>query len=147
MLYFEDFPVGSKRDLGTFSLTEEEIIAFARAYDPQVFHTDPAAARDSFYGGLIASGWQTCASVMRRMCDGYLLDTASLGSPGVDEIRWLRPVRPGDVLSVAMEVVESRPSASKPDRGIIRSRWTATNQHGEVVLTMLGMGLFGRRPA
>jgi acyl dehydratase len=146
MLYFEDFAVGTVFELGQRTLAEDEVLAFARAYDPQPFHTDPEAAARSIYGGLIASGWQTCAVVMRLMCDAYLLRAASMGSPGVDEVRWLAPVRPGDTISARMEVIEARPSASKPDRGVIRSRWTATNQDGTTVLTMLGMGMFRRRP-
>jgi len=146
MLYFEDFAVGTVFELGNRTLAEDEVLAFARAYDPQPFHTDPEAAARSIYGGLIASGWQTCAVVMRLMCDAYLLRAASMGSPGVDEVRWLAPVRPGDTISARMEVIEARPSASKPDRGVIRSRWTATNQDGTTVLTMLGMGMFRRRP-
>jgi acyl dehydratase len=146
MLYFEDFAVGTVFELGKRTLAEDEVLAFARAYDPQPFHTDPEAAARSIYGGLIASGWQTCAVVMRLMCDAYLLRAASMGSPGVDEVRWLAPVRPGDTISARMEVVEARASASKPDRGVIRSRWTATNQDGTTVLTMLGMGMFRRRP-
>jgi acyl dehydratase len=147
MLYFEDFAVGTVFELGQRTLAEDEVLAFARAYDPQPFHTDPEAAARSIYGGLIASGWQTCAVVMRLMCDAYLLRAASMGSPGVDEVRWLAPVRPGDTISARMEVVEARGSASKPDRGVVRSRWTATNQDGTTVLTMLGMGMFRRRPS
>jgi acyl dehydratase len=147
MLYFEDFAVGTVFELGNRTLAEDEVLAFARAYDPQPFHTDPEAAARSIYGGLIASGWQTCAVVMRLMCDAYLLRAASMGSPGVDEVRWLAPVRPGDTISARMEVVEARGSASKPDRGVVRSRWTATNQDGTTVLTMLGMGMFRRRPS
>ena len=146
-LYFEDFTVGSVRELGSRTLAEDEMLAFARAYDPQPFHTDPAAAAQSIYGGLIASGWQTCAMVMRLMCDDYLLRAASMGSPGVDEVRWLAPVRAGDTISARMEVIEARPSASKPDRGVIRSRWVVTNQTGQTVLTMVGMGMFKRRAA
>lgn len=146
MLYFEDFAVGTVFELGQRTLAEDEVLAFARAYDPQPFHTDPEAAARSIYGGLIASGWQTCAVVMRLMCDAYLLRAASMGSPGVDEVRWLAPVRPGDTISARMEVVEARASASKPDRGVVRSRWTATNQDGTTVLTMVGMGMFRRRP-
>jgi acyl dehydratase len=147
MLYFEDFAVGTVFELGQRTLAEDEVLAFARAYDPQPFHTDPEAAARSIYGGLIASGWQTCAVVMRLMCDAYLLRAASMGSPGVDEVRWLAPVRPGDTISARMEVVEARASASKPDRGVVRSRWTATNQDGTTVLTMVGMGMFRRRPS
>jgi acyl dehydratase len=144
--YFEDFAPGSVRELGKRTVTQSEILDFARQWDPQSFHTDPEAAKDSIYGGLIASGWHTCAMAMRAMCDGYLLQTASLGSPGLDEVRWLAPVRPGDTLTFTMEVVDVRPSASKPDRGLVRCLWAAHNQDGTKVLSMTGYGLFGRRP-
>jgi acyl dehydratase len=145
--YFEDFQVGHTIDAGSRTLTEEEIISFATQFDPQPFHVDKAAAEKSYFGGLIASGWQTCGIMMRLLVDAVLRDAASLGSPGVDEIRWLKPVRPGDTLTVSITTVESRPSASKPDRGIVVNTWQATNQHGEVVATMKGMGMFLRRPA
>jgi acyl dehydratase len=145
--YFEDFKVGNTIELGSRTLTEEEIISFAKEYDPQPFHIDKAAAEKSMFGGIIASGWQTCGIMMRMLVDGYLREAASLGSPGVDEIRWLKPVRPGDTLSVSITTVESRPSSSKPDRGVVVNTWQATNQRGEVVATIKGMGMFLRRPA
>ena len=145
LLYLEDFPPGLVVDLGEISVTAEEIVAFARQFDPQPFHTDPDAAAASMFGGLIASGWHTCALLMRRMCDGYLLRSASLGSPGVDAVRWLRPVRPGDALTATMTVLENRPSQSKPDRGVVRAAYAVTNQRGETVMTMEGMGLFRRK--
>lgn len=146
--YFEDFPVGRVLELGSRSLTEQEIIAFAREYDPQPFHVDEAAASASMFGGIIASGWQTCGVAMRLVCDGLLLDTASLGSPGVDVIRWLKPVRPGDALRMSMHVLEARRSTSKPDRGAVRSRWEMHNQHGELVMTLEGINLITcRNPA
>ncbi|MGD2045571.1 MAG: MaoC family dehydratase [Gemmatimonadota bacterium] len=144
-IYWEDLPSGTVIDLGSYEVTEEEILEFARKYDPQPFHTDPEAAKGSIYGGLIASGWHTCAMSMRMLCDKLLLRAASLGSPGLDQIRWLRPVRPGDTLGGFMEVVESRPSRSKPDRGIIKSRWEVKNQDDEVVLTMEGAAMYRRR--
>jgi len=144
-IYWEDLPSGTVIDLGTYEVTKEEILEFARKYDPQPFHTDEEAAKRSIYGGLIASGWHTCAMSMRMLCDHLLLRAASLGSPGLDQIRWLRPVRPGDTLAGIMEVVDSRPSKSKPDRGLIKSRWEVTNQDGEVVLTMEGHGMYRRR--
>jgi acyl dehydratase len=145
LLYFEDFPPGLVMDLGEVAVSADEIVAFARAFDPQPFHTDPEAAAASPFGGLIASGWHTCALLMRRMCDGYLLRSASLGSPGVDEIRWLRPVRPGDTLRATMTVTGQRPSASKPDRGVVRARYEVTNQDGATVMTMEAMSLFKRK--
>jgi acyl dehydratase len=144
--YFEDFKVGSTIETGSRTLTEEEIISFATEYDPQPFHIDKAAAEKSMYGGIIASGWQTCGIMMRLLVDGVLRDAASLGSPGLDEIRWLKPVRPGDTLRVSITTLESRPSSSKPDRGVVVNAWKAINQHGEVVATMKGMGMFLRRP-
>jgi len=147
MLYFEDFPPGDVRESPARTVTREEILAFAREFDPQPFHTDEAAARQTIYGGLIASGWHTIALYMRMMWDSYLKDTASLGSPGVDEVRWLKPVRPGDTLRARFTVLEAVPSRSKPDRGLVRSLSEVFNQHGEVVMTLRGLGLFGRRPA
>ena len=147
MLYFEDFPPGDVRESPARAVTRDEIVAFARQYDPQPFHLDDEAATRSIYGGLLASGWHTCAIYMRLMWETFLKDTASLGSPGVDEIRWVKPVRPGDTLQVRFTVVEATPSRSKPDRGIVRSLSEVFNQHGEIVMTMRGLGMFGRRPA
>ena len=144
-VFWEDLPVGTVLDLGTRDVSKEEILEFATKYDPQSFHIDEEAAKDSIYGGLIASGWHTCAMVIRLLCDSLLLRAASMGSPGIDELRWLKPVRPGDTLHATMEVIESRASRSKPDRGLIKSRWEVTNQTGEVVMTMEGMGMYRRR--
>jgi len=145
--YFEDFKPGDVIELGSRTISKESILAFAREFDPQPFHTDEEAAKRSIYGGLLASGWHTGSLLMRILNDGLLKDTASLGSPGVDELRWLKPVRPGDVLSARMTVLESIPSRSKPDRGLIRSLMELRNQHDEVVLTVRGLSLLGRRPA
>ena len=146
-LWWEDFPVGETAQLGSHTFTEDEIVAFARQFDPQPFHTDPAAARGSIYGGLIASGWHTCALAMRLMCESYINRTVSMGSPGVDNIRWLKPVRPGDTITFRRTVLEARPSNSRPGAGLIRSHWEALNQNGDVVMTMEGWGMLGRRPA
>ena len=145
--YWEDFKVGDRTVLGTKTLTEDEIIGFAKQFDPQVFHVDKAKAEQSYFGGIIASGWHTCSIAMRLMCDAYLNDSASIGSPGVDNIRWLKPVRPGDTLRVERVFLESRPSSSKPDIGIVKSRWEAFNQHNEMVMSMEGIGMFLRRAA
>lgn len=145
--YFEDFRVGETMPLSSRCVTEEEIIAFARQFDPQPFHADPEAARSSIYGGLIASGWHTCCLVMRLMCDGYLLETASLGSPGMDEIRWLKPVRPGDTIRGEQLTLDAHVSKSKPDRGVVHSAWRIYNQNDELIMTMRGMVLFSRRAA
>ncbi|HEU4369842.1 MAG TPA: MaoC family dehydratase [Methylomirabilota bacterium] len=146
MLYFEDFPPGDVRESPDRTVTREEMLAFARQFDPQPFHTDEAAAAATVYGGLIASGWHTVAVLMRLMWETFLADAASLGSPGVDEVRWLKPVRPGDTLRARFTVVDAVPSRSKPDRGVVRSVSEVFNQHGEVVMTLRGLGLFARRP-
>jgi acyl dehydratase len=145
--YFEDFAPGQVLELGSRTISRESMLAFAREFDPQPFHVDEEAARRSIYGGLLASGWHTCSLWMRILCDGLLTDTASLGSPGIDELRWLKPVRPGDTLSVRMTILEAIPSRSKPDRGLLRSLTEMRNQHGEIVLTARGLSLLGRRPA
>jgi acyl dehydratase len=145
--YFEDFEVGKTIEVGKRSVSEEEIIDFATKFDPQPFHVDRDAAARSIYGGIIASGWHTCGMMMRMMVDGFLRASSSMGSPGVEEIRWLKPVRPGDTLTVTSTPLEVRASTSKPDRGVVLSLWEAKNQHGELVATVKGMGMFGRRPA
>jgi acyl dehydratase len=142
---FEDFRVGESLALGPREVTEEEILAFARVYDPQPFHTDPVAARSSMFGGLVASGWMTTAIFMRMQCDSFLLASTCLGSPGVEEIRWLLPVRPGDVLSGEAQVTECRPSRSRPDRGVVFFACRIQNQQGELVMTLRSCVLFGRR--
>ncbi|OLB49702.1 MAG: dehydratase [Candidatus Rokubacteria bacterium 13_2_20CM_2_70_11] len=147
MRYFEDFKPGDVIELGSRTISKERILAFAREFDPQPFHTDEEAAKRSIYGGLLASGWHTGSLLMRILYDGLLKDTASLGSPGIDELRWLKPVRPGDTLAARMTILESIPSRTKPDRGLIRSLMEMRNQHGEVVLTIRGLSLLGRRPA
>jgi acyl dehydratase len=143
--YFDDIRVGEAVEFGGYTMSEPEIIDFAERYDPQPFHTDPAAAKASHFGGLIASGWHTSAVVMRMMV-ANLLDENSMGSPGVDELRWLKPVRPGDTLRVRATVIEARESQSRPDRGMVRSRFEILNQHNKVVMTMTAMTLVRRRP-
>src|ERR1043166_2098086 len=127
--YFEDFAAGDTVELGTFSYTEQQIMDFAREFDPKPMHTDPSAARDSVYGGLIASGWQTATSYMRRLVDAIMRDSHSIGSPGIDRLRWLKPVRPGDELRARFIVLETRQSNSRPDWGIVRSRGEVLNQN------------------
>lgn len=146
LLYWEDFPVGDTMEMGSHTFTEAEIIDFARQFDPQPFHIDPAAAKNSFFRGLIASGWHTCAIAMRLMVDKYVARSASLGSPGLDNIRWLAPVRAGDTISYRRTTTAARASESKPGVGLLHSRWEATNQRGEMVMTMEGWGMFRRRP-
>jgi len=145
-LYFEDIEPGGVYELGTRTVTESEIVAFAREWDPQPFHTDPEAAKESVFGGLIASGWHTGSMWMRMYVD-TMLGSAARGSPGIEELRWLAPVRPGDKLSGRLTVLEARPSATKPDRGTIRIRGEMVNQDGVTVMSMTSRGHFGRRPA
>lgn len=145
LLHFEDFHAGQVIELGSHTFTEDEILAFARQFDPQPFHVDHQAAAASHFGGLVASGWHTCSALMRVLVDQLLLRSASHGSPGVDEIRWLKPVRPGDTLAMRMRIVEATASRSKPDRGVLKSEYEAVNQHGETVMTMKTLGMFGRR--
>ena len=142
---FEDFRVGMTLEIPGPTLTRESIVEYARRYDPQPFHVDEAAAGRSIFGGLIASGWHTVSLAMRMICDAYLLEAASLGSPGVNEVRWLKPVRPGDTIRLRMTVLEARPSTSKPDRGVVLHRWELFNQGDELVLRMEGYGMFRRR--
>ena len=143
--YFEDYVPGSVHELGTTSISEAEIVEFARRYDPQPFHVDAEAARHTQFGGLIASGWQTAGLMMRLAVDHYLSSAASLASPGVDEVRWTQPVRPGDTLSVRATVLEARVSTSKPDRGLVRTFFEVLNQRGEIVMTVKGINVLKRR--
>jgi acyl dehydratase len=146
LLYWEDFPPGHRQRVGGTTLTREAIVEFAGRYDPQPFHLDEAAARDSLFGGLCASGWHTAALTMRMLCDGYLLRAASLGSPGVDQLRWLAPVFPGDTLWVDYTVLSARPMASRPEVGLAQMLWTVINQHEKPVMTMEGWAMLRRRP-
>ena len=145
VFYWEDFAAGSVREFGAMPVTRDAVLAFAQQFDPQPFHLDDAAAEASLFGSLSASGWHTCAMTMRMMCDEYLLQSSSLGSPGIDNLRWLKPVLPGDTLSVRLTVMEARPMASRPHVGLVRSQWEVLNQKRETVLTMEGWGMFGRR--
>jgi acyl dehydratase len=146
-LYFEDFIPGREFRTDGVTVTEAQILDFALAFDPQPFHLDVEAAKQTIFGGLIASGFHTMALTFRLFAQTRALAACSLGSPGADELRWLRPVRPGDTLRAVVRVVEQRPSTSKPDRGIVRLQWTTLNQGGEPVLTMTSMQLVRRRPA
>ena len=146
--YFEDFQVGNSYDLGTTpEVTADAIITFASQFDPQPFHLDAEAAKASAFGQLVASGWHTVSLLMRLLVDGLINDTISMGSPGVDEIRWLRPLRPGDTLHARFIVLEATPSRSRPTMGVIRSKCEAFNQNDELVTTLVGIHFVGRRPA
>jgi acyl dehydratase len=143
--YWEDFREGEVREFGAKTVSREDIVRFASEFDPQSFHVDDAAAAKTMFGGLIASGWHTAAMAMRMMCDEYLLRSASLGSPGIEQLKWLLPVRPGDTLSIRLTVLESRPMQSKPKVGLVKSRHEVLNQTGQVVMQMEGYGMFGRK--
>ena len=143
--YWEDFPPGRVFETGSRKLSEQDIVRFAQEYDPQPFHIDPEQAKQTVFGGLIASGWQTAAMANRLMCDSYLLESSGAGSPGMDELRWLKPVRAGDALRLRATVLESTPSGKQPNRGTTLFRWEILNQNGEVVLSMVGRQLFFRR--
>ncbi|MDQ3992333.1 MAG: MaoC family dehydratase [Actinomycetota bacterium] len=145
--FFEDFEPGHVFELGSRTVTADEIVAFGREFDPQPFHVDEEAAAASVFGGLIASGWHTSAMWMRLYVDALLAAAASMGSPGIEELRWLAPVRPGDTLHARLTVLEATPSERRPDRGTIRSRAEFVNQEGVTVMTMIARGHFARRPA
>ena len=142
---WEDFTPGRVFEHGTRALSEAQIVGFAREWDPQRYHTDPQLAKQTPFGGLIASGWQSCAVLMRLMCDAYLNESSCVGSPGIDEIRFLRPVRPGDSLRFRSTVLEANPSRGKPGRGSVVFRWELLNQSDDVVLSMLGRQFYLRR--
>jgi len=139
--YFEDYFPGAVLEYGSIALSENEILEFARRFDPQYIHTDPRAAAAGPFGGLIASGWHTAGVMMRLFVDHYLSHVASMASPGIDELRWQLPVRPGDSLSIRVTILEANRSRSKPDRGMVRSFIEALNQNGEVVMSLKAMNI------
>jgi len=144
--FWEDLPVGSTMELGSVTVDREEVLEFARKYDPQPFHLDDeAAARSPIFGRLAASGWHTCAMAMGLMARNFMCQAASMGSPGIEQIKWPRPVYPGDTLTLRKRVVESRPLKSRPNAGLVRTHWEMFNQHGEQVLMMDSHAIFGRR--
>lgn len=144
-IFFEDFFDGQEITLGSVTADRDEILDFARRYDPQSFHVDEEAAARSIYGGIIASGWHTGAMMMRLLCDGLFLRAASMGSPGLDQLRWIRPVRPGDTLTLTGRVLSAKTSRSKPDRGSVDISYKVHNQHGDLAMTFQAVTIFGRR--
>ena len=147
MHYFDDIEVGTKSSFGHYEVTREEVIAFASKYDPQPFHLSDEAAAATHFGRLSASGWHTCAMTMSMVIANLAAHSqAGLGSPGIDELRWLKPVYPGDTLRCETELLEKRPSKSRPEMGSFRSRMTVLNQHGVPVMTFLSIGLIRTRP-
>ena len=143
--YFEDYVEGDVHSFGRVAVEADEIVEFAKRFDPQAFHTDPEAAKRTPFRGLIASGWHTVGLMMRLYVEHYLTHVASLASPGVDELRWLKPVRPGDTLSVRVTVLKATPSRSKPDRGAVTSFIEVFNQAGEAVMTLRAVNMIARR--
>jgi acyl dehydratase len=143
MRYFEDFHIGDTFELGPLTVTQEEIITFARQFDPQYFHTDPQRARESIFGELVASGWHTGSLFMRMFYDDLLSDTASMASPGLDQIRWLKPVRPNDTLRGRFTVIDARLSKSRPGMGILTSRCELFNQRNDLLMTFEGTHFVG----
>lgn len=141
---FEDITTDETHELGTWTVTNNEIIAFAEQYDPQPFHVDETAAQNSIYGGLIASGWQTVALTMRTMVDGFLQDVAGMGARGVDELRWHTPVRPGDTISVRLDVLDKRPTETNPTIGDVRIKTIGTNQDGQETISWINNFLVRR---
>ncbi|WP_119420483.1 MaoC family dehydratase [Desertibaculum subflavum] len=147
MIFFEDVQPGTVRETGSKTVTAEEIIAFAREFDPQYFHLDAVAAKDSIFGGLVASGWHTASMAMRLMVDSFVGTAASIGSPGFDDLRWRVPVRPGDTLRVRSTVLDKAPSQRRPDIGSVRFTTECLNQRDEVVMSLTSIALYRRRPA
>jgi acyl dehydratase len=146
-LYFEDFAPGAIEHYGPRLVTREEIVAFAAEFDPQPMHLDEEAARHSMLGGLAASGWHTCCLMMRMAVDGFAGNSSSMGAPGVDEVKWLKPLRPGTELTLRRTVLDTRISASRPDRGFVRMLWEALDDNGEVLATLSASMIMGRRGA
>jgi acyl dehydratase len=146
-LSYEDLEVGTTIDVGAHTFTTDEIVRFAKEFDPQPFHVDEAAAQASPYGGLIASGWHTCSVLMGLAVRNLLTGSTSMGSPGVDEIRWIKPVRGGDTIRMTQSILEKRVSSSRPDRGIVAIQWEGANQNGETVVVVRSKVIFGLRNA
>jgi acyl dehydratase len=143
--FFEDFPTGWTGTFGPITITKDEIITFARAFDPQVFHTDEEGAKNTFVGRLIASGWHTCSLTMKLMAEGFILDTASMGAPGVEETKWMRPVLPGDTLTSHVRVLDARASKSRPEMGLVHYLTEIRNGRGETVMSQSNWSMLGRR--
>ena len=145
--YFEDYVAGDVHEFGEVEVIESDVIEFAQRFDPQPFHIDHEAAAASHFGGIIASGFHTCSMMMRMLVDHYISAVSSMGSPGIDEVRWLEPVRPGDTLRCRATVTEARASSSRPDRGLVHSAIEVLNQEDKVVMSLRSVGFFAKRPA
>jgi acyl dehydratase len=146
-LHWEDFSPGQVTECGSRLITRAEIVAFAAEYDPQPMHLDEAAARATLFGGLVASGWHSCCVLMRMLTDGLIGDTSFMGAPGVEEVRWLAPIRPGDRIKARATVLETRASRSRPDMGFVKFRFELINAADQAVMTLSVSPMFGRRAA
>jgi acyl dehydratase len=144
-LSYEDLEVGKTYVVGSHTFKRDEVVHFAEQFDPQPFHLSEAAGEASMFGGLVASGWHTCSVMMGMLVRNFLKDSTSMGSPGIDEIRWIKPTRVGDTLTMTNSVLGKRVSQSKPDRGIVETQWEGRNQHGELIVTVRSKALFGLR--
>jgi len=144
-LSYEDMEVGKSYEVGSHTFTRDEIVRFAEQFDPQPFHVSDTGAAASPYGTLIASGWHTCSVMMGMLVRNVLAGSTSMGSPGIDDLRWLKPVRVGDTIRMMNRVLDKRVSASKPDRGIVSTEWQGFNQNGELVITVRSKAIFGLR--
>ena len=147
LYYWEDFVKGQTFECGPITISESQIIDFASQYDPQRFHVNKAAAEETQFKGLIASGWQTAAFMMRMVCDSFMINSSSVGSPGIESLKWMKPIRPGDTLKTIVEILETRPLNSKPHLGMILSRWSCYNQNNELTTTIEAWNMFEKRPS
>ena len=145
LIYFEDLEIGQKIKLGSISISKNEIISFAEKFDPQPFHTNEIKAKESIFGGLCASGWHTCSLFMRILYDGFLINSAALGSPGMDEIRWLKPLRPGETITGIGEVIKKTPSKSRPEIGSLIINYEVFNKNNELIMTLIGISIFKKK--
>jgi len=145
--YWEDFFKGQIIECGTMTISESQILEFASEYDPQRFHVSKTEAENTIFNGLIASGWQTGSFMMRMVCDSFMTNSSSIGSPGLESLKWIKPVRPGDTLKTVVEVLETRPLNSKPHLGMILSRWSCYNQKEELTTTLEAWNMFEKRPS
>lgn len=144
-IYFEDLNEGEIRELGSYTVRRDEMIEFAQQYDPQQIHTDEASAQESIFGGIIASGWYTAGICMQLLVEGFLNNTASMGAQGLEELSWPTPVRPGDTITIENEILETRPSESRDDRGYVRNQTRGYNQDGEKVISWTATNIIARR--
>ena len=145
LIYYEDLEIGQKIKLGSIKVSKKEIISFAEKFDPQPFHVNEIKAKESIFGGLCASGWHTCSLFMRILYDGFLINSAALGSPGMDAIRWLKPLRPGDTITGIGEVIKKRPSKSRPEIGSLIINYEVFNKNNELIMTLIGISIFKKK--